>query len=347
MSWIRRGAVSATHGSRRITGNGATAWASHQVAVKPGHMVIVPTSSGVDIYEVGRVVSDTDIDLVEPWRQPDTVNSEYAIDTALTDSPSEYAQRIAAMFAYYQSQLDTLDHLMTGQGAVTLTRPDGTNITVPSHASVLASVAAAQAWFDKNLPIVEKAADYATEAKTGAQTATNQAGEATHAADIALAKASVAMDAATKAQGHETRAANAAQRAEELVDQATGGSLLKEQNLADLTDAARARANLNVWSSEQTRQAIADISLDDLDGATSGSVRELQPAVTTTLTYHAGQLTQMTETLPDGQRVTAYTYEAGRLTQAIETYGQRTRTTTYSYDATGSLTGTTMEDTHA
>ena len=56
-----------------------------------------------------------------------------------------------------------------------------------------------------------------------------------------------------------------------------------------------------------------------------------------------GALTQMTEQLPAGERVTAYSYTDGRLTKAVETLGQLVRTTTYNYQA-GILTGFTTTE---
>ncbi|TNI56581.1 hypothetical protein CF126_09000 [Aeromonas dhakensis] len=364
--------------------------------------------------EVARVISDEVLETVEPWRLDAVTASQYAVDTALIDSPSEYAQRIAAMFAYYQAQIDTLSLMMSADGEVTLTRPDGTTITVPSLSSVLHSVEASQKWFDTNLPLVEKAGQFAAEAKVGAQTATTKAGEATTASATAVAKAAIATDAATKAEGHEskagtaaqtattkageaatasatavakatiatdaaakaegheskagtaaqtattkageaatasatavakaaistdaatkaegheTRAAAAAKKAEELVDQATGGSLLKEQNLADLPSAELARQNLHVPS------------IDDLE-VVSRNLAPVLPAGSAGFVYTNGLLTQMTEQLPAGERVTAYSYTDGQLAKAVETLGKLVRTTTYTYQA-GILTGFTVTE---
>ncbi|MGL6525763.1 hypothetical protein ACSZNV_12600 [Aeromonas hydrophila] len=280
--------------------------------------------------EVARVISNEVLETVEPWRLEAVTASQYAVDTALIDSPSEYAQRIAAMFAYYQAQIDTLSLMMSADGEVTLTRPDGTTITVPSLSSVLHSVEASQKWFDTNLPLVEKAGQFAAEAKAGAQTATTKAGEAVTASTTAVAKATIATDAATKAEGHESRAAAAAKKAEELVDQATGGSLLKEQNLADLPSAESARQNLHVPS------------IDDLE-AVSRNLAPLLPAGSAAFVYTNGLLTQMTEQLPTGERVTAYSYTEGQLTQAVETFGLLVRTTTYTYQA-GILAGFTVTE---
>ena len=78
--------------------------------------------------------------------------------------------------------------------------------------------------------------------------------------------------------------------------------------------------------------------------ARSGSVDALQPASSASFVYEGGALTQMTEQLPAGERVTAYSYTDGRLTKAVETLGQLVRTTTYNYQA-GILTGLNVSET--
>ena len=70
----------------------------------------------------------------------------------------------------------------------------------------------------------------------------------------------------------------------------------------------------------------------------------LQPAGSASFVYKGGALTQMTEQLPAGERVTAYSYTDGRLTKAVETLGQLVRTTTYNYQA-GILTGLNVSET--
>ncbi len=186
-----------------------------------------------------------------------------------------------------------------------------------------------------------------------------------------------------------TRSESAAKRAEELVDQATGGALLKDQNLGDVPNKEAARTHLDVPSKSQLAQAISEAiggvtpasigarpdswtptatdvgarpsdwmptaaqvgarpsdwlpSLEEIGAASSGSVDALQPAGSASFVYEAGALTQMTEQLPAGERVTAYSYTDGRLTSAVETLGQLVRTTTYNYQA-GILTGFTATE---
>ena len=53
----------------------------------------------------------------------------------------------------------------------------------------------------------------------------------------------------------------------------------------------------------------------------------------------SGRVTGMTETLPEGLRVSTYTYLNGLLSQSVETYMGRQLTTVFSYDSNGLMTG--------
>ena len=84
-------------------------------------------------------------------------------------------------------------------------------------------------------------------------------------------------------------------------------------------------------------------SLSEIGAAASADLDPLIPAASASFVYTGSTLTQMTEQLPAGERVTAYSYTDGRLTSAVETLGQLVRTTTYTYQA-GSLTGFTTTE---
>ena len=184
---------------------------------------------------------------------------------------------------------------------------------------------------------------------------------------LVAAEGNMQVAAATaQAQASEASAVRseaAAQRAEDLVDQATGGSLLKDQNLADVPDKSAARTNLGVMSSAQVSGAIsaatqnavdktqnlADLpnkadALSNINGASATLVSPLLPAGSATFTYDGGVLVSMAEALPDGDRNTAFTYDQGRLTEAVEVFKGKTRTTTYTYQA-GILTGLNVSET--
>ena len=84
-------------------------------------------------------------------------------------------------------------------------------------------------------------------------------------------------------------------------------------------------------------------SLSEIGAAASADLDSLIPAASASFVYAGSTLTQMTEQLPTGARVTAYSYTDGRLTSAVETLGQLVRTTIYNYQA-GILTGFTTTE---
>ena len=136
----------------------------------------------------------------------------------------------------------------------------------------------------------------------------------------AIASAQTAVTAATTAT---TKAGEATTASATAVDKA-----------AIATDAATKAEG------HETSAAAAAKKTEELVYQAAGG---LLPAVSAAFVYTNGLLTQMTEQLAAGERVTAYSYTDGRLTGAVETLGQLVRTTTYTYQA-GSLTGfTTIE----
>ncbi|HAU4975644.1 TPA: hypothetical protein F3L06_13660 [Aeromonas hydrophila] len=90
------------------------------------------------------------------------------------------------------------------------------------------------------------------------------------AKQIALAKSHADKAALSEQASSEsaTRSESAAQRAEDLVDQATGGALLKDQNLGDVPNKESARTHLDVPSKSQLAQAISDA----IGGVTPASI---------------------------------------------------------------------------
>lgn len=85
--------------------------------------------------------------------------------------------------------------------------------------------------------------------------------------------------------------------------------------------------------------AAPDENGDLLLNFTSG-IPEADRLTSAVFTYNpSGLVTGMTETLPEGLRVSAYTYLNGLLSQSVETYMGRQLTTVYSYDSNGLMTG--------
>ena len=85
-------------------------------------------------------------------------------------------------------------------------------------------------------------------------------------------------------------------------------------------------------------------SLEEIGAAASADLNPLIPAASASFVYTGSTLTQMTEQLIGGERVTSFAYTDGRLTSAVEVLGLVTKTTTYNYQA-GILTGLNVSET--
>lgn len=299
-------------------------------------------------------------------------------------SSSEQASSDAALSAGVASQKEEL--------AAASAAAAGQSVALSEQHSTAAGNSAALAGDEAAKAKVQADSAIATEQRIQQAAAGQLDSIATEGAkQIALAKSHADKAALSEQASSEfsARSESAAQRAEELVDQATGGALLKDQNLGDVPNKEAARTHLDVPSKSQLAQAIseaigavtpasigarpdswtptaADVgarpadwmptaaqvgarpsnwlpSLEEMGAASSGSVEALQPAGSASFVYADGALTQMTEQLPGGERVTAYSYTEGRLTKAVETLGVSVRTTTYTYQA-GILTGFTTTE---
>ena len=84
-------------------------------------------------------------------------------------------------------------------------------------------------------------------------------------------------------------------------------------------------------------------SLSEIGAAASADLNPLIPAASASFVYTGSTLTQMTEQLIGGERVTSFAYTDGRLTSAVEVLGSVTKTTTFNYQ-NETLTGFTTTE---
>lgn len=129
--WVRAGTVTLTSGSKKVTGSG-TAWNTGTNKVTKGCAFIYNNIA----YEVDYINSDTELYLVDTYGGTTTSGASYRIQIAVTDTIPELASRIATALAYWNGQAANLQALTTGSGNVTLTAPDGTQVTVPSYSNM-------------------------------------------------------------------------------------------------------------------------------------------------------------------------------------------------------------------
>lgn len=125
--WVRSGTIALTSGSKKVTGTG-TAWNSGLNKVTKGCAL---KHNNID-YEVDYVNSDTEFYLVDAYNGAAVSGQAYRIQVAVTDTIPELSSRIAQALAYWNGQGANLQLMMSGSGNVTLTFPDGTQVTVPA-----------------------------------------------------------------------------------------------------------------------------------------------------------------------------------------------------------------------
>ncbi|MBT9430406.1 hypothetical protein [Candidatus Symbiopectobacterium endolongispinus] len=132
MSWYKSGALTATNGSKTITGTG-TQFTNPLNGVSAGRMLLLPAAGTVQIYEIESVQSDTQLTLVSAFTGTTGTGKAYAIPTSPAVSIEQFAHEFASTLAYYQQQLSGWQQILTGTGNVTLTTPDGQAVTVRSQ----------------------------------------------------------------------------------------------------------------------------------------------------------------------------------------------------------------------
>lgn len=126
-SWFRSGTVSVTQNQVVVQGFN-TAWVNHLTPIGEGDAF---TTDFHTVYEVVEVLSDTQIRLDRPYAGSNGAKVPYAI---IRNGSSNFSVRTAASvqksLAWYQEQLATSEKLLTEDGDVIVSLPDGTDITL-------------------------------------------------------------------------------------------------------------------------------------------------------------------------------------------------------------------------
>lgn len=130
-TWYRAGTISIQAGSKTVTGNN-TKWSDAKQGVGAGQMLLVPGAGTVQMYEIVSVDSDTQLTLNDAWIGDTVTDSVYAIPTGIIGMKETLVLSTVARLGYYQQQMDGWQQIMTGTGDVTITAPDGTQVTISS-----------------------------------------------------------------------------------------------------------------------------------------------------------------------------------------------------------------------
>jgi hypothetical protein len=154
MAWYRDGTVRVTNGSATVTGTG-TLWGDNKQGIGPGQMLLVPAAGTVQVYEILRVDSNTQLTLKDNFVGATSAASVYAIPSFYTDSVPDFARRLSAQLSYYQSQMDGWQQIMTGTGSITLTTPNGQTVTISSFKKLTDDMASKASNTDPRLTTVD------------------------------------------------------------------------------------------------------------------------------------------------------------------------------------------------
>lgn len=135
MSWYTDGSITVEKNSKKVFGVG-TKWTNPLIGICSGQMLILKTQNTIEIYEIASLQSDTELTLANPYNGETQSGLKYEIPTTPKLSIESLALRISEMLNYYQQQMEGWQTLLTGEGEVTLTAPDGRVIKLKSQHSI-------------------------------------------------------------------------------------------------------------------------------------------------------------------------------------------------------------------
>lgn len=216
MSWYKTGTINVTKGSNIVTGIG-TKWANQLLGISAGRMLLLQSSNQIEIYEIASVQSDTQLTLADDYGGESKTGVTYQIPTSLTVSIESLALRISEMLNYYQTQLNAWQTILTGDGKVTLTAPDGSVVTIISQYSIqqelIKLIEESKVYVSESAKNASSAQKASTSATDSANTAKTSADSANKSAEAASVSAKNASDSANSIKTFETNAKTSANAA--------------------------------------------------------------------------------------------------------------------------------------
>ncbi|MCW2485928.1 hypothetical protein J5069_08475 [Candidatus Symbiopectobacterium sp. NZEC127] len=131
-AWYTTGTIAVVQGTKSIVGTG-TAWKQDINGIGRGHALIISTANGDRIYEIDRVDDDNHIVSVSNVKEATASGLSYAIVNFMPSTLPDFGRKLSVQLSDYQTFFDSFQQLATGTGNVTLTAPDGTQVTVRSQ----------------------------------------------------------------------------------------------------------------------------------------------------------------------------------------------------------------------
>ena len=194
MSWYNTGTIAVTNGSKIVTGVG-TKWTNSLIGICAGQMLLLHTEGFIEICEIASVQSDTQLTLANKYNGKTRSGIKYQIPTSPNVSIEALALRISEMLNYYQTQLDAWQMILTGEDAVTLTAPDGRQVTIKSQYSIANELTKL---LEQSKVYAEQTSKNADIAKNASSSSNNSATSAKSSADSASSSATASRDSAQK-----------------------------------------------------------------------------------------------------------------------------------------------------
>jgi hypothetical protein len=217
MSWYKTGTVNVINNSKIVTGIN-TKWTNPLIGVCPGQMLILQTQNTIEIYEIASIQSDTQLTLAKLYSGTSKTGITYEIPTSPKVSIEALALRVSEMLNYYQIQLEAWQTILTGDGDVTLTAPNGRVVTIRSQLSIS----------NELVKLVEQSQGFAQSARESATTATNASTSASNSENTASSHADRARLSATASANSAEQSRNSAA----LAQQSENNAKQSEQNAA-------------------------------------------------------------------------------------------------------------------
>lgn len=222
--WYREGTITFTQGSNTLVGAG-TAWNVTANGVLPGMIVIGPDNK---LYEIKRVISDTNIVLSEPYTGETQSEVPCRIITTYEGDLTQFSARFTALMSRMSADSKSMRSWLTALDEVTIEREDGTEVTVKPLMQIVNEHNENVEWYKNNTDAIDAAGDKAREAAASAaaaaesaNTAGEKASQASQSASAAASSQSAASASATAAKKSETNAAASQQSAATSASAAT------------------------------------------------------------------------------------------------------------------------------
>ncbi|WP_046083848.1 tail fiber protein [Escherichia fergusonii] len=247
--WYREGTITFTQGKSTLVGVG-TKWNMTENGVLPGMIVIGPDNK---LYEIKRVISDTNLTLVEAYTGETQSEVPCRIITTYEGDLTQFSARFTALMNRMSADSKTMRSWLTALDEVTIEREDGTEVTVKPLMQIVNEHNENVEWYKNNTDAIDAAGDKAREAAASAAVAAESANTAGEKASQASQSASAAADSQSAASASATAAKKSETNAESAyVAAAESASLASTKASEASTSASSASASKDAAKLSET-----------------------------------------------------------------------------------------------